>query len=139
MEWVVGIVAVLLFFAWRNAKSSAKGNLAHLVSERCRDWVESQGIAFDTIRFSVYYGRPYTLLADGCALVGWGDRRSGGQIGFVIDVSENHGVMGGRVIAPYTVATWHARASRLSLESGFPIATILSRMVEAHEQKQRPV
>ena len=135
MTWIFGIIAAALYLAWRSARSLAKNSEANLISNICQDWLEENDIASSTIRFKIYHGRPYTLLGDGCVFTGWGDCKSGGQLGFILDVSQRFGVVSGTIIKPYALANSHTGVSLQSIQSGLPMSTIFENLMSAHEKK----
>lgn len=124
MFWIILAAAVIFFILWRSSSGKSDSLQKHLVSGAADQWLQEKDIAAESVRFEVYYGRPYTLLQDGAVVVGMGTTTSGSETGFVCDISPQHGLMSGDLISQ-TVASYHKRASIQSMESGLTMSSIL--------------
>lgn len=124
MIWIVLVIAVVFFFLWRSSSGKADSLQKHVVSSVADQWLHENDISLESVRFEVYYGRPYTLLSDGAVVVGFGTKSNGASAGFICDVSPQHGLMSGDLISP-TVASNHKQASLQSMQSGLTIGAIL--------------
>lgn len=119
---VLTVGALWLFFSFRRNIRAAS---AFSAADEAAPWLESQGIAPASAKFSAYDDPHLVRNAGSTVLVGLARVEGGDTIGFAIEVMPGRGVVASEILVPYGIATWHRSASLESRSTGRPLLDVL--------------
>lgn len=127
------VIGVIWFFASMNSQEKAAS--AFSAFDEAESWFRENKINSDSVNFGAYEQSGLAINYGATILAGTGKKINGDNIGFVIEVIIGRGVVLGKFIEPYGVATWHKNASMQAKVAGKPLVEVLLAMAKAHKEK----
>ena len=135
MSWLLfGVIIVGVVWFLSSVKSQQKAGGAFKAFDEAEAWFTENSIISDSIKFGSYEKSGLAVNSGATILAGTGKKTNGNDVGFIIEVITGRGVVLGKIIEPYGIATWHK--SELDTENlGKPLVEVLLAMAQAHKAK----
>lgn len=129
---IILFVFLLAYFIYRRLH---KTNTAFNALDEAAPWLKSQGINVNEFRFNIYTDPAIIKHIGAVAIVGVGKNNQGDDIGVMLEVAKNNGIIEHEFIVPAGIATWDAKAARIAKLNGHKLLNVLSGMAHSHRQK----
>ena len=108
MSWLLfGVIIVGVVWFLSSVKSQQKAGGAFKAFDEAEAWFTENSIISDSIKFGSYEKSGLAVNSGATILAGTGKKTNGNDVGFIIEVITGRGVVLGKIIEPYGIATWH--------------------------------